>query len=144
MAYNSYPLLLQRAPAATPFTFTTIAELSQVPLPELMGNEADASIQNSIMDVYVVSTLQRRKPLALKVNYLPSDGTQDHLTGLLAARISGSFDGYKFLHAASSLTIIASGQVTGVSPVTPNEGLLQGDITIRLSGAMFWNGLRIG
>jgi hypothetical protein len=95
------------------------------------------------MDIYVVSTLQRRQALNMTVNMLPSDPTHDHVTGLINARITGSFDGYKFSHAASGLLWIASGQVTKVSPKTPQEGLLQLDLTIRLSGGMWINGVLV-
>ena len=143
MAYNSFPFLVQRAPASTPFTFTTIAELDTISLPELSGNEADASVQNSNIDKYVVSILQRRKPVAITVNYLPTDPTQDWLQGLYFSRINNNFDGWKFLHNATGTIWIASGQITALTPKTPFEGKLQLDVTLRLSGPMYLNGLLI-
>ena len=144
MPYDSFPILVARAPNATPTVFTTIAELDTVGLPELFSNEFDASTQNHGIDVYSVSSLLRRKPLPLTLNMLPYDGTQDHLTGLYSAKINNTFDGYKFTHAASSLIWVASGYVTAISPKTPMEGKLQIDVTLRLSGVMSIQGITVG
>ena len=137
MPFDSYPLLVARAPAITPTVFTNIAEIDVPALPEISSNEYDSSTQNHSIDVYVVSTLLRRKPVALTFNMLPSDPTQDHVAGLYFARINNSFDGYKFSHAASGLVWVASGYVTALGPPkTAMEGKLQLPVTIRLSGPM--------
>src|SRR5665213_1439435 len=137
MPFDSYPLLVARAPAATPTAFTNIAELEIPALPEISSNEYDSSTQNHSIDVYVVSTLIRRKPVALTFNMLPSDPTQDHVAGLYNARFTNSFDGYKFSHAASGLVWIASGYATIVGPPKiAMEGKLQLPVTLRLSGPM--------
>ena len=144
MPYDSFPILVARAPNATPTVFTTIAELDTVALPELTANEFDASVQNANIDKYVVSSLLRRKPLALTLNMLPYDASQDHLTGLYSAKINNTFDGYRFTHAASSLIWVASGYVTAISPKTPMEGKLQIDVTLRFSGVMSIQGVTVG
>ena len=136
MPYDSFPVLVARAPNATPTVFATIAELDTVGLPELSSNEFDSSTQNHGIDVYSVSSLLRRKPLPLTLNLLPYDASQDHLTGLYNAKINNSFDGYRFTHAASSLIWVASGYLTAISPKTPMEGKLQIDVTLRFSGPM--------
>lgn len=144
MAFDSFPLLVARAPAITPTVFTTIAELDTVGIPELSANEYDTSIQNKSIDYFVVSSLLRRKPIPLVLNLLPGDGTQDHLTGLYAAKINNTFDGYKFSHSASGLLYVGSGFVTALSPKTPMEGKLQVNVTLRLSGVMSIQGITVG
>lgn len=141
--YDSYPILVARAIAPSP-TFTTIAELDTVGLPELGVNEADASIQNSTIDRYVTSTLLRRKPVPLQLNFDPNDATQDHITGLYKALTAQSVDGYKFTHSASSLVWVASGNVTNIKPGTPMEGKLSLAVTLRFSGQMSINGVTLG
>ena len=136
MAYDTYPLLVARAPALTPTVFTNIAEIDVPALPELSSNEFDASTQNHTIDNYVVSSLIRRKVVLLTLNMLPSDATQDHVAGLYFARLNNSFDGYKFTHAASGLVWVASGYVTILTPKTPMEGKMQLDVTLRFSGPM--------
>ena len=144
MPFETYPILVARALAATPTTFTTIAELDVVSLPELGVTDTDASVQNSTMDRYVVSTLLRRKPVTLALNFLPYDASQDNITGIYKAQTSGSFDGYKFTHTASSLIWVASGFVTNVKPKTAKEGAFGLDVTIRFSGTMTIQGLTVG
>ena len=142
--YNSFPLLIARALAAAPTVFTTIAELDTVSLPEIGVNEADASIQNKTIDQYVTSTLLRRKPVPLKMNFDPNDATQDHITGLYKAMTAQTVDGYKFTHLASSLIWVASGNVTNIKPVTPMEGSIDLEVTFRFTGVMSMNGITIG
>jgi hypothetical protein len=137
MPFDSYPLLVARAPALTPTIFTNIAELEIPALPDVSSNEYDSSTQNHSIDVYVVSTLIRRKPVPLTLNMLPSDPTQDHVAGLYNARFTNSFDGYKFSHAASGLVWVASGYVTALGPPKiAMEGKMQLPVTLRLSGPM--------
>jgi hypothetical protein len=144
MAYDSYPLIVSRALAATPTVFTNIADLDVVALPEMGINEADASVQNSTIDKYVFSTLLRRKPVPLTMNFLPFDGSQDNITGLYKAMTGGTIDGYKFSHSASGLLWVGSGAVTNLKPVTPMEGKLQLAVTLRLTGLMSIQGLTVG
>ena len=136
MPFDSYPLLVARAPALTPTVFTTIAEIDTITLPEISSNEYDSSTQNHTIDVYVVSSLLRRKVASAVLNMLPSDATQDHVAGLYFARLNNSFDGYKFSHAASGLVWVASGYVTILAPKTPMEGKMQLGVSWRFSGPM--------
>jgi hypothetical protein len=144
MPFETYPILVARALAATPTVFTTIAELDTVSLPELGVTDTDASVQNTTMDRYVVSTLMRRKPVTLSLNFLPYDASHDNVTGLLKAQTGGTFDGYKFTHTASSLIWVASGYVTNVKLKTAKEGVLGADVTLRFSGQMTIQGLTVG
>lgn len=142
--YISNPILVARATAALPTVFTTIAQLKQIPLPSFKSNEADGSIQNSTIDKWVVSSLLRRDPVTLTLNLLPYDGTHDHLTGLLKAKIDCTLDGYRFTHAASSLIWVASGYVTATAMKTPFEQLMEIDVTLRFTGQMTIQGVTIG
>lgn len=144
MPFDSYPILVARAQASAPTVFNTIAELDVVSLPEIGVNDADASVQNSTIDKWVVSTLLRRKPTPLALNFLPNDGSQNNITGLYQAMTLGTFDGYKFSHAATGLVWVASGYVTNIKPKTPKEGVLGLDVTLRFSGQMTIQGLTVG
>jgi hypothetical protein len=143
-AYDSYPLLIARAPSASPTVFTTIASLEAITFPEVSSTETDASIQNKLADIYVMSSLLRRKPATFTMNFLPADATQDHLTGLYAAKLANSLDGYKFTHAASGLIWIPSGFVQAILPKSPFEGKLQADVTLRFTGPWLMNGVVCG
>lgn len=135
---SSHSLIVARAPAATPTVFTDIAELDQVALPELSRNEFDASVQNRLLDSYVLGML-RRKPVQIGLNFLPANATHDQAAGLYSAIINNTFDGYKFYDpngVLNGLLWIASGQVQAVVPKTPTDGKLMVTATIRFSGQM--------
>lgn len=135
LAVSSHSVIVSRAPSATPTIFTEIAELDQVSLPELMRNEFDASVQNRLLDSYVMGML-RRGPVPLVLNWLPSDTTHDAIAGLYSAIIANSFDGYKFVQLTTGMLWVASGQVKSMSPATPTDGKLKSTVTLRFSGAM--------
>ncbi len=144
MSYDSFPIIVARALAAAPTVFTNIADLDTVELPEIEVKESDASVQNHTIDQYVFSTLIRRKPVKLALNFLPYDGSQDNITGLYKAMTGGTIDGYKFTHSASSLIWVASGAVTNLKPKTPMEGKLGLDVTLRFTGQMTIQGVTVG
>jgi len=135
MAVNAHSIVVARAPAATPTVFTTIAELNGVALPGLSRNEFDASIQNLLLDTYVLGML-RRKPVKLSLNFMLGDATHNEVAGLYSAIIANSFDGYKFTQSTSSLFWLASGQVQAIDPLTPTDGKFAADVTLRFSGPM--------
>lgn len=145
LALSSHGTLFARAPAATPSTFTTIAELGDLNLPELMRNEFEATVHNRNIDDYVLGIL-RRGALSFPINFLPTDGTHDHLTGLYKALITEPppVDGYRTTFMSTGLVWIMSGQVKGIAPKAPVDGKLSADVTIRFSGYMYIGGVLVG
>lgn len=135
-----------RAPSASPTTFTEISEVADITLPAFDHNEFDATSHNRNIDAYVMGVL-RREVLTIKMNFLPTDGTHDHLTGLIKACITNPVptDGFKIIFPDLTTTWIASGQVKGVSNILlPVDGLSTADVSIRFSGLMTINGVVIG
>jgi hypothetical protein len=145
IALSSHAVIVARALAATPTVFTDIAELDTVTLPTLFRNVFDASVQNRNIDSNVLGML-RRKPLPLTLNFLPSDPTHDHLTGLYKALITEPVpvDGFKFYQTSSSVLWVASGQVASIDPKTPTDGKWAADVSIQLSGIMSIGGVTVG
>ena len=142
IAISSHGTLMSRAPAATPSTFTTIAELQDITPPELSRNEFDATTQNINIDTYVLGVM-RRGQMSLTLNFLPTNGTHDHLTGLQYALINNSIDGYKITFPDSTVWVM-SGQVQGIKPKAPVDGKLSADVTFRFSGIMTISGVTVG
>ncbi len=122
--------------------FTDIAELGDIMPPELSRNEFDATTQNINIDSYVLGIL-RRGAMTVPVNFIPTNGTHDHLTGLYKAMIDNSIDAYKVTFPDSTVWVM-SGQVQKISPKAPVDGKLAADVTIRFSGLMTINGVTIG
>lgn len=137
---------ISRAPAATPTTFTEIAEVKDVTLPGLDHNEFDATSHNRNIDAYVLGVL-RRDLFQIDLNFLPSDASHDHLTGLIKSAITNPvpIDGFKIIFPDLVNTWVASGQVKSVNNITlPVDGLSTATLGIRFSGKMTINGVVIG
>lgn len=141
---SGHGTLISRAPVATPGTFTVIAELGDVTPPELMRNEFDAVSQQDNIDSYVMGML-RRGQLKVPLNFIPTNATHDHLTGLYKALITEPppYEGYKLTYPDAT-QLVFSGQVQSIIPRAPVDGKLSADVTIRLSGKMSIGGVSIG
>lgn len=143
LAISSHGTLVSRAKSATPTVFEEIAELGDMDLPELSRNEFEASVHNRNIDDYVLGIL-RRGAFGFPLNFLPTNGTHDHLTGLYKAIIDNSIDGYKVTWPQNSLQWVMSGQVQAIAPKAPVDGKLSADVTLRFSGPMTIGGVVIG
>jgi hypothetical protein len=130
--------------APTPGTgfFTTVAELGDITPPSLMRNEFDATTQQEDIDSYVLGVL-RRSAVTIKMNFIPTNGTHDHLTGVYKMVIDDTRIGWRFTFPGSWIWI-ASGQVKEVVPHAPVDGKMEADLTLRFSGRFFINGVLIG
>ena len=137
---------IYRAPIATPSTFTEIAEVGDITLPGLDHNEFDGTSHNRNIDAYVLGVL-RRDLFTIKLNFLPTDATHDHLTGLIKAATTNPVpvDGFRIVFPDGTTTWTASGQVKSVNNIVlPVDGLSTADVGIRFSGRMVINGVLIG
>lgn len=137
---------IYRAPVATPSTFTEIAEVGDITLPGFDHNEFDATSHNRNIDAYVLGVL-RRELFTIRLNFLPSDATHDHLTGLLKACFTNPvpMDGFKIVYPDGTNNWIASGQVKSVKNIVlPVDGLSTADAEIRFSDRMVVNGVLVG
>jgi hypothetical protein len=137
---------IYRAPIATPSTFTEIAEVGDIKMPGFDHNEFDAMSHNVNIDRFVLGVL-RRELFTIKMNFLPSDPTHDHLTGLIKAATTNPvpMDGFKMIFPDLVNTWVASGQVKSVNNITlPVDGLSTADVGIRFSDRMVINGVLIG
>lgn len=143
---SGHGALIARAPAATPQTFTEIAEVGDITLPGLDHNEFDATSHNRNIDAYVLGVL-RRDLFQIKLNFLPSNATHDHLTGLLKATTTNPVptDGFRITFPDLVNVWLASGQIKQVNNILlPVDGLSTADVGIRFSGKMMINGVVIG
>jgi hypothetical protein len=142
LAISGHGTLVSRAKAATPTVFEAIAELGDVTPPELSRNEFDATVQDKDIDSYVLGVL-RRGAMTVPLNFLPTNATHNHLTGLYKAIIDNSVDGYKVTFPDATEWVM-SGQVQHIVPKAPVDGKLSADVTFRFSGRMTIGGVVIG
>jgi len=146
MPLSGHGAIISRAPIATPSTFTEIAEVGDIQLPGLDHNEFDALQHNQNIDSYVMGVL-RRDLFTIKINFLPSNATHDHLTGLIKSCVTNPppMDGWKITFPDLVNVWVASGQCKSVNNITlPVDGLSTADVAVRFSGRMVINGVLIG
>lgn len=148
IALSGHGALVARAPSSSPTTFTNIAEMGDITFPGFMRNEFDATTQNRNIDARILGVL-RRGPCTIALNFLPSDASHDHLTGLLSNILTEPqpIDGFKFTFptAAGTQVWVMSGQVKAVDNVkTPVDGKMSADVTIVFSGPFTINGAVFG
>ncbi len=88
----------------------------------------------------------RRGQFTVPLNFLPTDPTHDHLTGIQAHFFTNTVSGYKvtFPVAAGSVEWVMSGQVQGIDANAPVDGKLSANLTLRFSGKMTIGGVVIG
>ena len=141
-ALSGHGTLVARAPSSSPTVFTTIAELGDITPPGLTRNEFDTTSQQEDIDSYVLGVL-RRSPITFPMNFIPSDASQDHLTGLHKSMIQKATDGWKVTFPDGT-TWVGSGQISKLESKAPVDGKLSLDVTIRLSGKFTINGIVIG
>lgn len=137
---------ISRALSATPTVFVEIAEVGDITLPGLDHNEFDGTSHNRNIDAYVMGVL-RRELFTIRLNFLPTDPSHDHLTGLIKASTTNPVptDGFKIVFPDLVSTWVASGQVKSVSNIVlPVDGLSTADVGVRFSGLMTINGVVIG
>ncbi|MCR4301791.1 MAG: hypothetical protein NUV51_09290 [Sulfuricaulis sp.] len=142
LAISSHGTIVARQPAATPGTWTDIAELGDITPPGMSRNEFDATTQEKNIDAYVLGVL-RRSPLVVPLNFLYTNATHDHLTGLYKALIDNAVDGYKVTFP-DGIVWIMSGQVQNIAPKAPVDGKQAADVTFRMSGYMSIGGVTVG
>ncbi len=144
IALSGHGASVQRAPAATPTVFTTIAEMGDINWPSFKRNVFDATTQNRNVDASILGVL-RRNPCTLSLNFLPTDSTHDNLTGVISAIVTEPppIDGYKFTFPTSAGTSVwvMSGQVSGVQNIkAPVDGKIAAEVTIQFTGGFTING----
>lgn len=117
--------------------FTDLAEQGDITPPAFLRNEFDATTQEKDIDSYVLGVL-RRSPFVQPLHFLPTNNTQDHLTGMYKLMIDNTVAGFRITYpaVAGGIVWILSGQVQNLVPKAPVDGKLALDMTIRFSGAM--------
>lgn len=144
MANKGHGTVIARAPAATPQTFTDIAELGRdIQYPTLTRPETNVTTHNDNIDTWVLGVMER-EPFTFGMNFVYDNATHDHLTGLLKAMQDDTKDGYRLTGPDGSVWVV-TGNIRSISRVAPvREGVIGADVTVRLSGPMYVEGVLFG
>lgn len=129
----------------TPGSFTTIAQLNgDIAWPELSRDETEVTPHQDTIDSYQLSYI-KRGAMTFSVNFINSEATHNHLTGLYKAMGDNVLRGWR-LRAFGGTTNtdewIMSGQVQKIVKKAPvKAGVISADITVRMSGAQIIDGV---
>lgn len=136
-----YGSKLKRGDGGAPEIFTAIAEVVTFDPP---GGEADE------VEVTNLDSADRRKEhiqgmiesgeVAMEMNFLPTDATQNSSTGLIADLASGTVKNWQLLYSdAAGTTATFAGFIKAFAPGTVETGAaLRATATIKVTGGVVW------
>lgn len=117
-------------------SFEPIAELRDITPPSLTRNEIETTTHNEQDDRYIVG-IRRHGTMSFDCNFVPFDGSQDHLTGLQ----KHWFDGVRRIYQLTfpdGTQWLFSGFLSGITPSAPVDDRLSATVTIRPTGRHDW------
>ena len=128
--------LLQKGDGGGPEAFTTLAEVLDIKGPALKTDVVDVTNQSSPSGwEEVISTIKRGGNLTFDCNFVPSNGTQNATTGLLADYLSKVLRNFKLLNNDAGPTKWTfSAFIVGYSPSYPVAGVAKLAVDLKLSG----------
>lgn len=119
--------------------YVEIAEVGDVTDPGAMRNEFDVTTQALDIDNYILGVLRRE---ALTMTLFWNITNTGH-AALRAALIANNFVGFK-LEYPDGDDWVGSGFVRQITRNNPVDGAQSADVTIRLSGPFFLQGVLVG
>jgi len=135
-----YGSLFYRGDGATPEVFTKVSEVFSIEPPSQENDDVEVTNLDSPdrMKEYIAG-MGEPGELALEMNFLPTDATQDADTGLIADRISGEVKNFRIMFSdASSTTATFAGYVKSFKPGVAVSDRLTASCTIKVSGPLAW------
>jgi len=134
-AFWAYGSTLQIGDGATPEVFTSIAEITELTPPSMERDDIDVS-SNSSSDGYreFIPGMRDGGEVEMTANWLPTNATQDAVTGVLSTFNDNLLHNYKIVLPNSLATIAFSGFVTAFEMELPLEEQGKLTCTIKVSG----------
>ncbi|MBW2084434.1 MAG: outer capsid protein Hoc [Deltaproteobacteria bacterium] len=136
-AISSFGTLLKIGDGAEPTeNFTTIAEVLDITGPSLSLDTEDVTSHDSTGGWEEhIGTILRSGEVTFDINYIPTHGTHDASTGLVADMMNRTLRNFQLVFPdAGQTTWSFSALVTGMEPSAPVAGRLQSSITLKISG----------
>lgn len=131
----AYGTLLKLGDAATPTeTFTTVAEITDVELPEIKLDSEDATSHDSNGWEEVIATILSGGEPSFKANWLPTHATQNETTGVLAVIMNRQKRNWKIVLPNSVKTFSFAAIVSNFKPGAPLKGKLTAEFKLKISG----------
>jgi len=135
-AMPSNGTLLKMGDGASPENFTTVAEVISSPVPDMKGKKEDATSQDSAGWAENLITLLDGGSIPVKVNWLPSNATQDNVTGVLAAFLNKTKKNWKVVLPNTLKTFSFAATISQWKGDAPVDGKAVAEFTLEISGAV--------
>lgn len=135
-ALSSQGTLLKIGDGGGPETFTTIAEVLDIQGPALALDHQDVTSHDSTGGwEEVIGTILRSGEVTFDLNYIPTEGTHDHSTGLLADMTARTKRNFELVFPdGGSTTWSFTAIVSKFQPASPVAGQLKGSIGLKITG----------
>lgn len=136
-AIPAFGTLLKRGDGGAPETFTTVAEVQSLNGPEVTADTKDVTTHSSGAATpweEVLPTLLRSGEVSMTLGFLPGTAGHKALLTDITGRVKRNWQ--MIFPDAGSTTWPFSAYVTKVGPQAEVDGVLQADVTIKLTGAI--------
>ncbi len=136
LAIDAYGTLLQSGDGQAPETFTTIAEVTEIGGPSLVLDPLDVTSHESpgAFREFVGGLLDGGE-VTFTINYVPTAGTHDGTTGLVADMVARTVRNYQLIFPDVGLTQWDfSALVTAFEPAEPVDDRLSAEVTLKVTG----------
>lgn len=130
----AYGTLLKLGDAGGPETFTTVAEITDVELPEIKLDSEDATSHDSNGWEEVIATILSGGEPSFKANWLPTNATQNESTGVAYVILNRLKRNWRITLPGSVKTFNFAAIVSSFKPGAPLKGKLQVEFKLKISG----------
>lgn len=134
----AYGTQMQMGDGGSPEAFTTIAEVMDIAAPPLTRDQIDVTNHDSPGGYEeIIPTIKRSGNVTFPVNWIPTDATHNHLTGLQYHYDAGDLVHWKLIYTDDANSVETfSGYVMGLQVNAPVAGALRNSITIKPVGVV--------
>lgn len=136
MANWGYGSLIKMGDGGGPEVFATIAEVKSISGPKLEADTIDVTNLDSTNGVEeIIPTLLRSGEVSLDLNFLPDNGTQDHLTGLVYKWSNRELTNFQLVFSDDASTEWHfAAYVTSFEPSVAVDEANSASVTLKVSG----------
>jgi hypothetical protein len=134
-ALSSHGTILRLGDGGSPEVFADVAEVLDIDGPGLSRNMHDATPHADNFEKVVPGGILHTEALTFRVNLVPTDPTHDSSTGLLEAIQTKREVNWQLVFPDTGATQFDfPGFVQNYKPMSPVDGILQAEISIKPSG----------
>ena len=138
MTFSSFGIVLKRGNGGAPETFASVAEVKDIKPFKLKAETKETTHHGSAGGWRTFqATLIEGGECTFKINFLPDDTTHNFSAGLAADLMNRQQRNYQIILPDTTTTGYQFASiVTQFDPDGPVEGLLETDITLKITGAV--------